>query len=197
MSDHSVSYADACQPAKWRLLRVNLRPFSIGHMLCLLHVRSPFVCADAKEIKSTHLAEAIWYCSMPYEKALKATNRKLPLRFRFWAWKLAFIFELRPDLFEERVRQFAKYIAESGAPVDIWTSDKATTGTTPPMLGYKRVLMSHYGYSASEVLNMPFRQAIYEACAYSESEGAISFVSADDREYLERAKAAIAKAQAK
>ena len=97
------------------------------------------------------------------------------------------VMRLRPALFFEAVEMFKAYLESSCKAPGFWADTKQTRDTAmPPVLMIKRDLMHHYGYSESEVDNMPFGKAQFERLAIMEECGAIDFIESD---VIEQAKA--------
>jgi hypothetical protein len=82
-----AQYAAACAPAHmWRVCGVRLRPFSLGHLLALNGVGSPFVERHFTEATPLDLVSAIRICS---QRAVGAPTF-LSNATRIWAMIFSF-----------------------------------------------------------------------------------------------------------
>lgn len=73
MVDQTARYLDRVFPRRWRILGVNLQPFTLGHAHVLASVTDwrPF---EEFSIDQGFLASALFICSRDWRKALKTLN---------------------------------------------------------------------------------------------------------------------------
>ena len=181
-----TEYAFACAPPRWRILGVRLAPLTLGHVLALHRIASPFVLAppprgegrDGGEpnvsVSLDDFLAALRICSAP----------RSPLRFprffiRFSCW-------LKPWLLPVRIVLFQQYLVVNLAMPDVWRPE---SGENPPCnapwaANLKRRLMTELGYTATETLALPIAQANYEIAVLREARGELQFVSETERAVL-------------
>lgn len=154
-------YAQACIPDRWAVLGCALLPFSVGHNLLLERVQSPF--AISGQINLQDLILAVKICERDYEAGEYLLAHGNTLGLRLFSWRATWKAALNKKLLETHAEAFAEYLKQGiQKPKNIW-KDSAAELTYAPNVGITvRDLMNHYGYSRSEVLNMPMRQAVFE-----------------------------------
>lgn len=116
-------YLAAIQDA-WEILGVKLRPFSLGHVILLHRIESPFLVGWKAESQPTFddLAVAVLICSCTYEEALEIIEGPaLPSILRTWAdritgmnrWSVRIGWnKATPVDFPKAVIEFCDYIKE-------------------------------------------------------------------------------------
>jgi hypothetical protein len=166
--DPNRDFADAEIPDVWTIFGITLNHFCEGHKIVLRRIGSPFECGG--EIRGRDLATALLICSLRYEDAdWFISLKKLPFRARMFIRLIAFCEALNPTFVRARIDAFSQYIEEAERlPKGILrkkTPDgqPATSDGRPAELTYAPQaliqfdLCHHFGWSRSEVLNMPLR----------------------------------------
>lgn len=85
---HDLAFADATRPTPAVILRLSMRPYSIGHELILFHRRNPLVIFSDEEfakLPAVHQRRAVIECALVCCQSWKRNNR--PHRWlKLWEW---------------------------------------------------------------------------------------------------------------
>lgn len=198
MGPVAYSYNEAINPHKYIICAMELRPFSLGHYVILEQVKSPFISSDpdnaiGMEDGSAHFLFCLLICSLTFEECLKVLDdRKLFLKLikkveknllksmkKDRDWNLFY----KVGMFKEYIRFFTEmpvFQVEENSP------------SVPSGIDWKQNLFTiarnEWGYTDSEILNMPMRRLFFEWCSYAEKNGAIRVQNADELELLKAIK---------
>ena len=197
MNSTPFSYNEAINPKKFIICSLELKSFSLGHYILLEQIHSPFITDDPNasvEMSEgmSHFLMCLLVCSQTYEDNLRMFDD--------------------PDLMQKLVKSFQKNLFKSMKKEKDWNiyqkvmlfkqyirfftempvfqietkSDKVPSG-----IDWKQNLFTiaknEWGYSDSEILNMPLRRLFFEWCSYGEKNGSIRVQNADEMSYLEEA----------
>lgn len=167
-------YAEACIPDRWMILGRMLLPFSVGHNILLERVQSPFSITGNVELAD--LVQAVWICERDFESGERALLNGNTFALRMFARGAEFRSMLQKNLLKKNASAFAEYVQSSlRKPHGIWKDSKAELTYAPSLMILIRDLANHYGYSRSEIMNMPMRQAVFERFAVLERDKTISW----------------------
>ena len=199
------AFLDAVDPPAFRLLGVALRPFSLGHLILLSHLGNRFVVGDGAP-NLLDLIQGAFVCSRPFAQAQAAVRgpvfRKWLRRCLVHLWgrqclvRIGFL-PLYSVSVPRMVQTFSDYVAAhchgpEVAPNDARHMDRPQPGT--PFLQFVRVtLMARLNYSRTEVMDVPWCEALHDVFAYWELDGRTHLVSDRDRDLWEAHKAALEK----
>lgn len=184
-----MTYEQAIFPEPCAPLGIRLEPFSVGHDLCLSAVDSPFIFGH-KEPGLSDLLTALLVCSQRIIPNQNPAARELPFRWKLLSWQVKWASILRPEAIEQAVLQVRQYIASADACRPRINRDTSLSrpSTVPMLLAQERALMNHYHLSPDAVLNMPVAEAEWKYLAWLEHEGAITFATREDDDFMEWAK---------
>jgi hypothetical protein len=195
-----TDYAAAAYPDPWQILGVQLRPFSLGHLLKLRKLGNAFAADDAAEAHLGDLLLAILVCAMP--------SHPDPLKDEFWAWLNRPVAKWRtwcPWLFhqftpaelfilkwgrrcrgvdlKERAELFQKYIQTHSEMPGYWNESKSTrTSGAHWSHSVLATLVSRCGYTQEEAYNVPIIKALNDYFKWAETEGHLTLMSAEELE---------------
>lgn len=141
------SFYHAAIPEPFTILKLRLRPYSLGHIILLHRVESAFVLGGG--VHAEDLITSVFICSQTYEEALRALdNPKLPKFMRRWERRLGhFDFALK-------TKEFADYIqAHSQSPLFKYEVGKTKPNACPLVQSVKIALLSETNLTETEILN--------------------------------------------
>lgn len=167
-------YASDCLPDRWTVLGVRLKPLLVGHLLLLERVQSPFLTGE--KIMESDLTQAVWICANSYSDGVAQLYSKPTFNQKIWTWRKTLACVFKKSTTEKESVKLANYIIAARTPSKKILHDAEGEKTYAPfVMVLKRDLMSYWGYSSIEVLEMPLRQAMIEREGYLEANGAASF----------------------
>lgn len=176
-------FAEHFLPDRWTILGVKLPPFKVGHLLLLDRVESPYV--TGLDRRQEDLLTAIYIAAQSYTKASENLWRKMSMAWRWWTFRQADKLNAKHDYFLREDEKFAAMLtlARGGVP-QVYHDVEGEKTHAPYAMILIGDLMRHFGYSESEVLEMPLLKANYMREKMLLDEGAASFP-----EWWEKAKA--------
>lgn len=165
MTKNDLDYLDACIPEPMIILGLEMKPFSLGHLLILSRYKNGFVTEDTP-ITFNDLIFGVYVCAHTYEKAIASfTEPETGRKIERWGKKIGkFSFEEKANLFAEYLRCGMRQ------PDDVTVSEGEKT-SLPLYAVIKYVVQNAFGYSASEILNLPYRQLLWEYYVTQEAKG--------------------------
>ncbi len=184
-------------PEPTTVLRLRLKPFSLGHLILLHRVESVFVFGGTPSYED--LALCVFICSRTYEEAVEGfEDPGLPREMERWADKLTgrrWWRSGKPINLPEKWLLFSKYLDLNCIQLEEGKDYVADTENTRkvhlPLVHTVRVkLQSRMGFSDTEILNRPWAWCLFDYFTLADMEGIIVMGHA------EAARAAIAEAQA-
>ncbi len=153
-------YADSCLPDKVKMFGRTLRDFSIGHLLLLQRIRSPYI-ADAKTASFEDLLTAVQICTVPYSKAVKLLWSGNSWRVRIWARAWAIVAQFRPQYVYGASCAFEDYLAKARRdPRGVFKNGDMQRSYAPFVALFAHDLASQYSFA--ELLEQPLRKLIFE-----------------------------------
>lgn len=188
------SYVDAAVPEPFTVLGLRLRPLSIGHILLLHRLESPFVVADSPPITIGDLAIACLICSKTFAEGvallddeslprslhqwgLYTTNQHGWRRFCPWLYRQIDL-KSKMDLFSD----YLKYHFET--PTYSVEDGKARGINAPAWQVIRVVLLSKTNLTETEIFDRPYRLCIADFLTLRAIEGQLNF---EDQSELEEA----------
>lgn len=198
------AFLRALHPAPYRILGIELRPFSLGHSLLLHDIGSPFVAEELREFTVHDLFIALSICALPYEKGkalgedAKGWKKKCDewvaknIRHNcggLWSrlWRIARGKPLPDWDIANDVRAFFRYLSEGNARPDY----KAEPGNdmaflySPWQLRMMVKLRREFGMTRSEILDMPLAEAWWMYLGAVEADGSIQICTEDEKEFVD------------
>lgn len=178
----------AAIPDTWEILGLKLRPFSLGHVILLHRIESPFIGHQPKGSKLfDDLALAVLICSESYANGIQILHDPgLSKALRSWADSLTgmnrWAVRLRlkkPNLinFEGPASEFSEYIKEhSKIPDYDFNPDDLREVHCPEVQLVKVALMREMGISESEILDRPWGLCLWDYVTMNAQDGKIKMV---------------------
>jgi hypothetical protein len=188
--DVAYQYSESVHPERWRILGVKLRDFSIGHALLLERSQSPFITGE-RDPSIDHYALALLICSQSYENALKSLSKR-SWRQKLWQWRFKVFAWFQNERVLNSEYLIREYIREAKSSQPKFWRDKGRTKQTaaPDLLLVRVCLHSRFGYTNSEIMNMPYSQANWEYYGWLEQESAVEFRDPRKEEFFSKVKEA-------
>lgn len=181
-----LDYASALLPDLYRVLGVSLKHFKVGHMVLLNRIESPFVFQSDDQIRGAGVKDlivAVEICRRTYADGVrKLYSGKAGLIEKAVAMKRAFYCEREEEYFLRNATAFMEYIATAiQPPKGIWKDGKAGVTHAPEIMVKVRDLANHYGWSFEDIMEMPYRRAVFERYAILELDPTIKWKSPVER----------------
>jgi hypothetical protein len=178
----SEQYAAAVLPDRTRVSGVDLLPFTLGHLLALQRLGSPFVVGG--DPSPADLVVALYVCSTRASKLFSQWHLDMPFVWRMKGKRIAIKAAMMPAAFMRSAHSFAEYIEVNTTGPKLWiqSGQKGVRSiTAPELLSMHRKMMS-CGFSDSEAWDMPFARVRWEQAAVAEVEGVASFFTDRERQ---------------
>lgn len=187
-------FLEAAIPEPVRVFGLRLRPFSLGHLLLLDRLGSPYIRGG--NIGINDLLLAVWICARGFRE-----NTELLDSSEFWskvkAWKRSVVIgrwllalTLRKFEFAPRFVAFHNYMRSGQEiPKYFFESGKFSQSMGAPWMQTVRVrAIRDLGYSQDEVMDMPLSLLLWDYITLSELDGNVRIF--DKQEHEEMTKAA-------
>ena len=185
-----------CLPEPFTVLGLRLRPFSIGHKILMARIENAFEVGG--QLGIADLVTGVLICSKKYSEFEELLNSGKFVSFvNDWQRKLCYKFSLFGNSFllreidwPEKTKLFIEYLAEGNKiPPYIVDSKQSGKSGMPLVQLVRSCLISHCGYSNSEVMDTPWNMALMDFLTYYEKEGAVVI---EDRDATTEAMAGLA-----
>lgn len=214
----SNTYSTAAYPDPWRVLGIQLKPFSLGHYLKLHRLNCAFVADESRTATLGDLLLGVAVCSMdshpdasrdPFWQWL---NRAEPdgllaawwyrVRVRVAGWfKTKLLTPAEMDIyrlgkhcgnidFPAKVKLFSDYIGHHSKVPGYWqeNTDSKKSGAHWSH-AIVQVLVSKCGYTQQEAYSAPMCKAFADFFKYCEGEGGIRLMTQEESDFIERSEA--------
>jgi hypothetical protein len=190
------AYIDAAIPEPFTILGLRLRPLSIGHLILLHRLESPFVVSSAPgaTISIGDLALACLVCSKDWLGGLALLEQEDLAKALFkWGlratrqhgWRILCPWLYTPLKLEEKLELFQEYLKfNMEAPCYSVEESKSRSINCPGWQVVKVVLMSKTTLTEREILDRPYRLCIADFLTLRAMEGQLNF---EDESELEQA----------
>lgn len=174
-----MSFLNAILPERVAVLRLSLRPYSVGHEILLRRLDSPFLkpTLPAAAELLPHLFTHVFICSMPYAEAVDSVeDPELGAEFIAWRRRLGRRYDLLQAL-----GTFCQYLRD-GSTWPEFTRRKRKgyefirTGSSWPAV-LVTALMSELNFTLESALNCPLGLAQHLYCTHRELAGNILIAS--------------------
>jgi hypothetical protein len=173
----SQAYVEAVIPPRVTVMGVRLEPLTLGHVLLLQRVGSPyapFVEADRAPGVGDFLL-ALWICGQPWRRAARRLGT---WRQALWMkWALFWCAVMRAPLLS-RCAIFAAYLRENSRPPPFWhklEGESATSGL-PSLLAIRLALLE-IGLASDEAWDTPLMAGLWEVVGAGARGGVVQMVS--------------------
>lgn len=182
----------AALPEKWVILGLRLRPLSIGHLILLNRLESPFLVESAPGTVSIgDLAVACLICSKTWEENCATLELEdLPGILQRWAERLTnqngikrFLpFLYRPIDFEAKLSLYLDYLKyHMEVPTySIESASKSFSIEAPSWQIIRIFLLMKTNLTDREILDRPYRQSVTDFLLIKAMEGQIRFEDAEE-----------------
>lgn len=176
------AFALMLAPRRHRCLGARLDPLSVGHVLLLQRLDSPFL--SDKPVTATRLFEAVFVCCQHHEKALINMQRWwAPRLLWWWAWR-----HRKTDL-EAESRKFVAYLEENFSVARVKKSrGNSQTCGAPWALRILVALMTEFHWTESKALDCPLIKANGLLAAHAEARGDVKLWTQADRDFYQWAR---------
>lgn len=196
----------AAIPDSWEILGVKLRPFSLGHVILLHRINSPFV-VESKTINFDDIALAVLICSEDYKTGNSLlVDTSLPKILRKWAdsltgmnrwsvrigWNSAKVIE-----FNQVATEFYSYVREhSKIPNYDFNPSDFRQLDCPEVQLVKVTLMKEMVFNEAELLDRGWGLCLWDYVTIRAIDGKVKMISDESRnEALNIANRLLAKIQ--
>jgi hypothetical protein len=183
-------YAESCFPLQsCSVAGIRLMPFSVGHTQILHTLNSPFL--DFRTPEFSDLMDALWVCSRPVVPNLNTSLKRLPFSWKIIARLLKWVADNQADRAWKSIEMVQAYVFDAlffKPPIVKKNDQLYRQSSCPDLLPMIRSLMNHYGYSETEVLNMPLKKAKMQHAGWLEHEGALEFSTKGDEDVIAKLK---------
>lgn len=184
---HAAWFTAAVPDAPVTVLKLRLRPYSLGHEILLTRLESPFVCGGLKnseaDLRAALLLAAL-VCSQTWEDACRSLhNPFLDLFLRFWRLRL----RIGKQNWSGDLIGFVNYIrAGSWMPEVNRPKSGGRALKSPWPFRLAAILMRELNLSESDALNMSMARAAVYYAAIGDLEGMMDLFGAADQAMLDK-----------
>jgi hypothetical protein len=173
------------EPRRHRCLGARLEPLTLGHILLLQRLGSPFLSAEP--VTAIRLFEAVFVCCQSHQRALvNMQKRWAPWLLWFWGWR-----HRRTDLEEESIR-FNAYLEDNFAVARIKRKRHSNSPSPQPgapwALRILVALMAEFHWPETVALDCPLIKANALLAAFAEARGDVQLWTQQDRDFFQWAK---------
>lgn len=177
---HDAAFAGAAVPAPIRILRLVLRPYSVGHALWLQAALNPLAEENSGlSVKPYHVIEAVWTCSCTWRELRRQHEGWLTL-LKVAVWRRR---SRRLDLALAGA-EFQNYRrAGSSFPPIESAGAGGRIGGAPLLARVIQFLVANLRKSEAEAMDFPLGLAYWHLAAWQESEGALKILNAGEMEF--------------
>lgn len=176
------AYADAHWPPAVRVFGRRLAPITLGHLLLLRHVRSPFPMGEGRRVPG--LGDALlaaWILSQPWRRAARRLNGRA---MRLWIGWVAFWWQAKPPDLAARDAALRAGLLNGALrralaldlASEVWRDSQAPVATAPWLMSLKLHLMER-GRTEAEAMDTPPGVAIWECCGLADRRGQMRFAT--------------------
>ena len=193
--DSSV-YINAFVPEPFTILGLRLRPLSIGHLVLLHRLESPFVCEDSTSITIGDLALACLICSLDYASGIALLdNPILAVEIYRWGlrsanqhgWRRLCPWIRRPVDLKQKLDLFREYLTYSmEVPGYSVEEGKGKAIDAPAWQVVRMVLLSKTNLTDSEIMDRPYRLNMADFITLRAIEGHVDLVDNNEIEEARR-----------
>lgn len=166
------------EPRRHRCLGATLEPLTLGHVLLLHRLQSPFL--DGKPVTAIRLFEAVFVCCQPYDKA-ESNLRRWWIGSVLWLWGWI----NRKTNLETESLKFAAYLNEAFASPKIKPASRERMMTVGSPWAIRTLvrLMSELHWSKEKSLECPLIEANGYLVTLSEMNGGVRLWSEQDHAF--------------
>lgn len=181
-------------PEPWTIFGLRLKPFSLGHLVLLHRIESPFLSNEKRDL--IDLLVAVKFCSMSYRDGLDflafiETPKGLRSIER-WAEELcgttAFLVRLglrysKPLDWAQRADMFRQYLEEGSQCPTIEFDDEGCADIHMPLLQIVKItLWTKLHLSEAELMDRPWGMCLHDYITLKAIEGQVDVVDGEMKE---------------
>lgn len=187
----SHAFYQAAIPDAWEILGVKLKPFSLGHVVLLHRIDSPFVNGTISGIPTfDDLALSVLICSEDYQTSLQCLDYPFLSRvLRRWAdqltgmnhwWVRAGLRKAKTIDFVQTAVEFTNYIREhSKIPDYDFNPADFREMHCPEVQVVKVTLMREMGFSESEIMDRGWGHCLWDYVTLRALDGKVKMIDAE------------------
>lgn len=182
------SLYEAAVPEDFYLLGHKLLPLSVGHLILLHRIKSPFVSDEtAGQAEISDLALAVLICSMTFEDGVSMFKSGRAQDYaKSWGKRVAggwLPWTRRAIIWPEKFALFCEYI-KGGTQMPVWkVSSGCESGCGPVNLPSFQVvkveLMRKTSLTESQILNRPWSLCLYDFLTIRAMDGQVDIIDSD------------------
>jgi hypothetical protein len=191
--NNSSSYFQKAIPGRFTLLGLDVLPLSLGHIVILNHIESPFVTGKIADLDD--LALAVLICSLDFEKGCEAiADPELPKFLKQWSRQLTGMSGLRRWLVKlrilkpfdvnwvQKIELFTKYLsAAMDLPAFQFEESETARVVECPFVQIVKVkLMSELHISEADILDRSWNRCLWDYVTLKVFAGDMEFVDEDE-----------------
>lgn len=161
-------------PDKFRILGLELKPLSLGHVHLLEAIESPFLFGGQQDLED--LVAGVFICSRGWKSNLwHLKHRRLHALYE-WVWQKAVG---NFDVWDKKIL-FSEYLAEAYERpiyrINVGENDPQPADSGAPLSATIRVaLMADLGFAESELWDRPWAKCVMDWMTLKATRGEISF----------------------
>jgi len=182
-------YVRAAIPEPYIILGVKLRPFSLGHYLLMARFDCAFAADSEKKGGVADLLLGIAICCRTFEDFIEFINEEETFNNWFEQWGK----EVKKVMAEPsfnilyKIEDFKSYM-RNGIDVPEYCPEERENSKPSGAHWSQSVLLiltSELGYTYSEAVNIPMSKALYDYFKWAETNGMVSLMGDEDKQYAE------------
>ena len=183
---HDAAFASAALQSPVTILKLALRPYSVGHELWLQAENNPLNSLQEplpnSRILGRHVVEAVWICAHSWRE-LRSMHQAWLTPFKIAAWRRRNRgADLAPAAADFQNYRRAGSTAPPMGPIDGAGRDLGG----PPLAGITQFLLeSRLALSADEAMDFPLGLAYWHYAVHREGKGALKILNAGEMEFEE------------
>lgn len=171
---HELAFSDAVKPGRSIILRLVMRPYSVGHEILLLNKRNAFLMKGFDELPLENKVFAL------SEAALICRDTRI-VSFRLWEWLN------RKTNWEREIWKFRTYLhAGSGSPpVESIDAKEGRELGAPFHASLIQFLIAKLGMSEAQAFAYPMGLAKFHYYTSAEEAGGVKIINTAETEFDE------------
>ena len=184
------NYDIALLPDKFNICSIELKPFSLGHILLLERFKNPLIATTEAEYDITnglyYFFHALLVCSMNYDENIRVMNDTETFENVKKQLESAVEANMKSDPHWNIYYKVAEFKSYMTYYLDMpkYTYENKRSKSSPSGLDWKQNLFITFkkmGYKESEILNMNMKRIFYEWATEAENSGNIKVLGKQDK----------------
>jgi len=177
---HAAAFARAAVPTPSIILKLPLRPYSVGHALWLEEENNPLAGdTEGRKVQARHIIEAVWICSSTWRE-LQAMHAERLALVKHWIWRRR---ARREDL-AVAVVDFQNYRRNGSTfpPAESLEGGGRVAGS-PVLARVIQFLIQRMGQTEAQAMDYPLGLAYWHFAVHQETEGGLKILNAGEMEF--------------